>query len=150
MKDRSDDPPHHERTLYLWATSRFTPGGTPVQTKGDNFTTAWSSLIEVPRSAVSTGHKVYLSRLICILNRCFFVCQTCMIFHHTFLYKYFCLIPDIIFVHSFVHSCIRSFIHSFRLQYDFTFEFNSTPFLQLLKWRNIFNDVIIFFFFLNK
>ena len=22
MKDRSDDPPHHERTLYLWATSR--------------------------------------------------------------------------------------------------------------------------------
>ena len=21
MKDRSDDPPHHERTLYLWATS---------------------------------------------------------------------------------------------------------------------------------
>ena len=24
-KDRSDDPPHHERTLYLWATSR-SPG----------------------------------------------------------------------------------------------------------------------------
>ena len=23
MKDRSDDPPYHERTLYLWATSRF-------------------------------------------------------------------------------------------------------------------------------
>ena len=23
MKDRSDDPSHHERTLYLWATSRF-------------------------------------------------------------------------------------------------------------------------------
>ena len=22
MKDRSDDPPHHEQTLYLWATSR--------------------------------------------------------------------------------------------------------------------------------
>ena len=22
MKDRSDDPSHHERTLYLWATSR--------------------------------------------------------------------------------------------------------------------------------
>ena len=22
MKDRSDDPLHHERTLYLWATSR--------------------------------------------------------------------------------------------------------------------------------
>ena len=25
MKDRSDDPPHHERTLYLWATSRSPP-----------------------------------------------------------------------------------------------------------------------------
>ena len=24
MKDRSDDPPHHERMLYLWATSRST------------------------------------------------------------------------------------------------------------------------------
>ena len=23
MKDRSDDPSHHERTLYLWATSRY-------------------------------------------------------------------------------------------------------------------------------
>ena len=25
MKDRSDDPPHHERTLYLWAMSRSGP-----------------------------------------------------------------------------------------------------------------------------
>ena len=25
MKDRSDDPSHHERTLYLWATSRSYP-----------------------------------------------------------------------------------------------------------------------------
>ena len=25
MKDRSDDPPHHERTLYLRGTSRSTP-----------------------------------------------------------------------------------------------------------------------------
>ena len=27
MKDRSDDPPHHERTLYLWATSRSLKDG---------------------------------------------------------------------------------------------------------------------------
>ena len=27
MKDRSDDPSHHERTLYLWATSRSSPRG---------------------------------------------------------------------------------------------------------------------------
>ena len=38
------------------------PGGTPVQTVGDHFTTAWSSLIEVPRSAVRTGHKMFLVR----------------------------------------------------------------------------------------
>ena len=30
MNDRSDDPPHHERTLYLWATSRSpAPGCEP-------------------------------------------------------------------------------------------------------------------------
>ena len=31
MKDRSDDPSHHERTLYLWATSR-----TPTQRESDD------------------------------------------------------------------------------------------------------------------
>ena len=30
MKDRSDDPPHHERTLYIWATSRSLAGTCPV------------------------------------------------------------------------------------------------------------------------
>jgi hypothetical protein len=35
---------------------RCRPGGTPVQTEWDNFTTAWSSLIGVLRSAVWTQH----------------------------------------------------------------------------------------------
>ena len=30
MKDRSDDPSHHERTLYLWATSRSMIGSSQI------------------------------------------------------------------------------------------------------------------------
>ena len=37
MKDRSDDPSHHERTLYLWATSRSRYGASRIRGR------AWSS-----------------------------------------------------------------------------------------------------------
>ena len=42
MKDRSDDPPHHERTLYLWATSRSL------------FMSEW---LATPQYTVGVGHQ---------------------------------------------------------------------------------------------
>ena len=35
MKDRSDDPSHHERTLYLWAMSRSLLNGASAKPAGD-------------------------------------------------------------------------------------------------------------------
>ena len=49
MKDRFDDPPHHERTLYLWATSRsslFWSTESRGRTMHDVFRAGCSSLVE--------------------------------------------------------------------------------------------------------
>ena len=49
MKDRSDDPSHHERTLYLWATSRslsiFGYYWSYVLIDTDNISYPWNEVI---------------------------------------------------------------------------------------------------------
>ena len=77
MKDRSDDPSHHERTLYLWATTRSWVGRRPAlppritDSESDNGSNSWQvnrGLCFCSSMVIDKLYIAYLTLPICMCN----------------------------------------------------------------------------------